>query len=138
MVISCTICILCKINVETLCVLSIVVVCCTKQLNRVNIMNQGVELGQIKVLTNAKLNKNGFVGMKIMEGLTKKLKGFRGVYWILSKVEEVKQSSSGLNKANRRCTTREIHIHNKPKEDPTHVSMFFASKAGKGGDSLCK
>ena len=73
-----------------------------------------------------------------MEGLTKKLKGFRGVYWILSKVEEVKQSLSRLNKADRRCTTREIHIHNKPKEDPTHVSMFFASKVGKGGDSLCK
>ena len=53
------------------------------------------------------------------------------MYWILSKVEEVKQSSSELNKVNKRCTTREIHIPNKPKEDPAHVSIFFASKVGK-------
>ena len=137
-VVGCTVCVLCQINVEALRVFGVVVVRCAEQLNRLNIVNQGVKLGQVEVLANAELNKDVFIGVKIMEGPTKELQGFGGVHRVLSEVEKVEQSSSGPNKGNWGCAIGEVHINNESKEDPAHVSMFFSSEAGKRGDSLRK
>jgi hypothetical protein len=85
-VVGCTVGIFCEINMKTLCIFSVIIVCCSKQFNGVNIVNQGVKLGQVEVLTNAKLNKYVFVVMEIMKGLVEELEGFRGMDRVLGKV----------------------------------------------------
>ena len=60
------------------------------------------------------------------------------MHWVLSKVEKIEQSSSGLNEGNRRCPVGKIHIDNESKEDPAHVGMLFSSKTGKRCDPLCE
>lgn len=44
-VVCCTVCVFCQINVEALRVSGVVVVRCVEQLDRLDIVNQGVKLG---------------------------------------------------------------------------------------------
>ncbi len=62
--VGCAVSIFHKINVEVFRLLSVVVICCPKQLDWWYIMHQAVEFGNVKMFPNSKIYKDRFVSMK--------------------------------------------------------------------------
>lgn len=81
-----TISILCKVNMETLCMLCVEVVCCPKEFDQLCIMACKVKLGEIEIIVNTKLNKDLSVCMKAVKSIIKQLQSFISVNRILCQV----------------------------------------------------
>ena len=126
--------ILCQVDVESFCILGVVVISCPKHFDGVDIVSEGVEFGEVKIVSDTKVNKDVLVLVKPLERLIQKLKGFGGVDGILGKVEEVEKRADRSNQGNWGGAIRELEVNNKSEKDATHVSVLLSSDPRKGGD----
>lgn len=56
-----------QVDVAAFGVLLVVVVCCPKKFDGVNIANEGVQLGEVEIIVDTKVNNNLLVLMKSFE-----------------------------------------------------------------------
>lgn len=96
-VVHCPVSVFCQINVEAFHILSIVVITCPEQFDRVNIVSKGVELQEVKIISDSERDKDVLVLVELLEGFVQELKGFRCVQGILGKVEEIQEGVDGMN-----------------------------------------
>ena len=126
LVVACTICIFCKVDVKMLRVLSVVVVHHTKQFNGAPIVVEGVELWELEVQLDAKVNKHLLVCVEVSKRFVEKGQSLAGMGGVLHKVEEVEDRTGRTDKVDRGCTTREMKTNDEPEKDSTNVRMLFA------------
>ena len=81
--------ILCKVDMEAFCVLSIVVVSSAIQLNKIWIMTSEMKLWYLEICTHTKVNKDIFVVMESFQCGIEHIKGLLCVNRILCKVEKI-------------------------------------------------
>lgn len=87
------ICIFRKINMQVLSKLGIVIVCCVKKSNTVNIMLHSVALYEIEVASNVEFDKYAFVIVKTRQCFFQEFKRFIAMYRILCKKNEIQERS---------------------------------------------
>lgn len=73
--VACVVGLLCKINMETLCVLSVEAVCCTKEMDGPGVMQHGVQLGEVEVFTDIQADKDSLWPVKLVQSSIHCIKG---------------------------------------------------------------
>ena len=82
---------LCKVDMKMFKHFGIIVVGGTKELDGLDIVMEGMEFGYIYVVTNACIDKVGFVDMEDFQGILHIAKSYIVVCSILSKIDEIQE-----------------------------------------------
>ena len=92
LVIGCDVSVLDNVDMEPLCLLSVVVVSTPKKLDRFTVMDHTVYLRQVEVVADAKINKYILIIVKSSKGIVQACEGGCGVGWQLCQEKEVEDS----------------------------------------------
>ena len=124
--IGCAVCILDEVDVQSLGILSIVVVGRAIKPDGVDVMSsEEMKFVDVEVLANTEIDENLLILVEATKRIFKKRKGLIGMQWILSKVEGVKNCTRGSYKAHRGLAIREIKVDNQSQQDATDVVVFL-------------
>jgi len=128
------VCILCKINVPTLSVLSVVVVGGAKQFNTGNIVLEGMEFWKVEVCPNPKINEDGFIFMEPPKSSFEVTKCFSCVSWQLGKIQKVQDTADYTEEAHWRVVPRQLHPNDEAKKNSADITVFLASNTRERGN----
>lgn len=133
-VVRCPVSVFCQIDVEALRILSIVVISCPEQFDRVNVVSKGVELREVEIISDSERDKDVLVLVELFEGFVQELEGFGCVQGILGEVEEIQEGADGTDEGDWGGAVWEFQVDDKSEENATHISMLLSSDPRKGGD----
>lgn len=106
--------------------LSIVVICSAKKSNGLGVMQETMELGNLEVPPDSKLDKNVLILVKSAQRIIHRFEAFCAVHCILSKIEKIKERPQKTGQASGRLDIRKYICHNS-KKDTSYVFVFLTS-----------
>ena len=117
---------------QLLCVLGIHIVCRAVELDGGSVVAGPVKFGDVERFMDAKIDKNIFVGVKVLQSIVEKFECLVGVDWILGEVEKVEKSMYTLQKTCVGESSRQRNSNGEAQEKAAHLIMLLTRDTRKG------